>query len=138
MLWEMRKRESGDLSLDGEGSNTGQVLALQELQGSSTTSGNMGDLVNSVPLGSSGGGITTSDDRDGTVGGSGNDGIESGLGALGEGIELEDTGGAVPEDGLCASDDLREDLVGLLTAVESQPAVRDAGLVGGIAGLGGR
>lgn len=98
----------------------------------------MGDLVNSVPLGSGGGGITTSDDRDGTVGGSGNDGIEGSLGTLGKGIELKDTGGTVPEDGLCASDDLGKDLVGLFTAVESQPAVRDSSLVGGIAGLGSR
>ena len=98
----------------------------------------MRDLVNSIPLGSSGGGITTSDDRDGTVGGGSNDGIEGSLGALGKGIELKDTGGAVPKDGLCAGDGLSKDLVGLFTAVESQPAVGDTGLVGGITGLGGR
>jgi len=57
----------GDLGLDGEGGNTGQVLALQELQGGSTTGGNVGDLVDGVPLGSSSGGITTSDNRDGTL-----------------------------------------------------------------------
>lgn len=133
----VREKKKGYLSLEGEGGNTGQVLALQELQGSSTTSGNMGDLVNSVPLGSSGGGISTSDDRDGAVGGGSDDGIEGGLGALGKGVELKDTGGAVPEDGLCASNNLGKDLVGLLTAVESQPAVGDAGLVGGIASFGG-
>lgn len=97
----------------------------------------MGDLVNSIPLGSGSGGITTSDDRDGAVSGGRDDSIKGGLGASGKGVILKDTGGAVPEDGLCASNDLGKDLVGLFAAIKSQPAVGDAGLVGGIAGLGG-
>lgn len=55
------------LLLEGESGNTGQVLALQKLQGSSTTSRDVRDTALHTPLGNSGSGITTSDDRDGTL-----------------------------------------------------------------------
>lgn len=65
------------------------------------------------------------------------DGIQGSLGTLLEGFVLKDTGRSVPENGLGIQDNLGEDLIRLVTAVETQPAVRDTGLVGGIAGLGG-
>lgn len=58
---------NGHLSLDGQSSNTGKVLALQKLQRGSATSGNVGDLVLLAPLGNSGGSITTSNNRDSTL-----------------------------------------------------------------------
>ena len=59
--------DDGCLVLDGEGGNTGEVLALQKLQGSSTSSRDVRDLVFLAPLGDSGGSVTASDNRDGTL-----------------------------------------------------------------------
>lgn len=97
----------------------------------------MAELVLDAVLLGDGGGVTTSDDDDlAVLLDSVDDGIEGGLGAAGELLELEDTGGTVPEDGLGLGDGLLVELDGLLAAVKTLPAVGDAVLVGGVASVG--
>jgi len=124
------------LLLERESGNTGQVLALQKLQGSSATGRDVRDAALHAPLGDSGGGITASNDRDGTIVCGLDNGIHGSLSALGKGIKLKDTSGSVPENGLGTQDGLGEDLVRLFTAVKSQPSVGNAGLISGVASLG--
>ena len=97
----------------------------------------MAELVLDTVLLGDGGGVTTSDDDDlAVLLDSVDDGVEGGLCAVGELLELEDTGGTVPEDGLGLGDGLLVELDGLLAAVKSLPAVGDTVLVGGVAGVG--
>lgn len=97
----------------------------------------MAELVLNTVLLGDGGSVTTTDDDDlAVLLDSVDDGVEGGLGAVGELLELEDTGGTVPEDGLGLSDGLLVELDGLLTAVKSLPAVGDTVLVGGVASVG--
>lgn len=61
--------------------------------------------------------------------------LEKRLGSTGEGVELEDTRGSVPEDRLGLEDGRGEGLARLRSAVETHPAGGDAGLVRGGANL---
>jgi len=67
------------------------------------------DLINHPEFFGGGGGIAASDHRDGTEGGDGGDGLGHGAGATGEGVEFEDSGRAVPDDGFGAFDDFGEE-----------------------------
>lgn len=96
----------------------------------------MAELVLNTVLGSDGSRVTTANDDGAAFLGSLDASVEGGLGALGELVELEDTGGAVPEDGLGLVDGLGEELDRLLAAVETHPAVGNAVLVRGVASVG--
>lgn len=96
----------------------------------------MAELVLNAVLGSNGSGIATANDDGAALLGSLDGGIEGGLGAVGELVELEDTGGAVPEDGLGLVDGIGVELDRLLAAVETHPAIGDAVLVGSMASVG--
>lgn len=92
----------------------------------------MGALILDAVLGGDGGGVAAADDADLAAGDGGDEGVEGGLGARGELVELEDAGGAVPEDGLGAVDGLLEEADRLRSAVEALPPVGDAlGVRGG-------
>ena len=123
--------------LTRQSADTGQLLALEQLQAGSATSGDVAELVLDLVVGGNGSGVTTTDD-DGLAGGGGLEGGVHGLlGAVGELLHLEDTGRTVPQDGLGLVDGSLVELDGLLAAVETHPAVGDAGLVGGGGGVGG-
>lgn len=122
--------------LTRESSNTGKLLALEQLERSTTTGRDVAELVLNTVLGSDGGSVTTTNDDNLTSLGSGNSVVESGLGAASELLELEDTTGAVPQNGLGLVNGLLEELDRLLTAVETHPAVGDALLVGSLASVG--
>lgn len=97
----------------------------------------MAELVLDAVLLGDGSGVTATNDDDlAVLLDSVDNSIESLLGALGELLELEDTGGTVPEDGLGVGDGLLVELDGLVAAVKSLPAVRDTVLVGGVASVG--
>ena len=121
--------------LTGQSGNTGQVLALQKLKRGTTTGGNVAELVLGAVLGRDGGGVTTTDDDDGAVLGGLDDSVQGVLGAAGEGLHLEDTAGAVPQDGLGLGDSLLVELNALLADVQAHVAVGDALGVGGLTGL---
>lgn len=78
---------------------------------------------------------TTTNNHCRAVLGGTNTGIQQRSGTLLEGLHLEHTGRAVPEDRLGLGDGLGECLLGFLTGVETHPLVGDAVLVGGVAGL---
>jgi hypothetical protein len=123
--------------LTGQSSNTGKLFALEELQAGTTASRDVTNLVLNAVLLGDGGGVTTTDDDDlAVLLDSIDDGVKSGLCATGELLELKDTGGTVPEDGLGLGDGLLVELDGLLTTVKSLPAVGDTILVGGVASVG--
>jgi hypothetical protein len=118
--------------LTGQSSNTGKLLALKELQAGTTASRDVANLVLNAVLLGDGGGVTTTDDDDlAVLLDSIDDSVKSGLCAAGELLELKDTGGTVPEDGLGLGDGLLVKLDGLLTTVKSLPTVGDTILVGG-------
>lgn len=122
--------------LTRQSSNTGELLALQQLQASTTTGGDVAQLVLDAVLGSNSGGITTTNDDNLAVLAALDSSIESGLGSLGELLKLKDTSRAVPQDGLGLGDGLLVQLDGLLAAVETHPAVGDTRLVSGGASVG--
>lgn len=119
-----------------ESSNTGQLLALEKLQASATAGRDVAELVLNAILGSNGSGITTTNDNNLALLSSLNSGVKGGLGAVGELVELEDTSGAVPEDGLGLINGLLVELDRLLAAVETHPAVRNTIGIGGLASVG--
>lgn len=130
-------KKIGHYLLTGQSSNTGKLLALEELQAGTTAGRDVANLVLNTVLLGNGGSVTTTDDDDlAVLLDSVNDGVESGLGAAGELLELKDTGGTVPEDGLGIGNGLLVELDGLLTAVKSLPAVGDTVLVSGVASVG--
>lgn len=116
-------------------SDTGKLLALEQLKGSTTTSRNVAQLVLNTVLGSNSSGITTTDDDDLARLSSLNSSIKNSLGAVSEGVELEDTWGTVPDDSLGLSDSLLVELDGLLGAVKTHPAVGDTLRVNDLSGL---
>jgi hypothetical protein len=122
--------------LTRQGRDTGELLALQQLQAGTATSRDVAQLVLNTVLGRNGRGVTTSDDDSLSVLCGGNSAVQDRLGSIGEGLELEDTWWAVPEDGLGLVDGLVDELDGLGSGVESHPSVRNAGLIGGGASLG--
>ena len=140
---ELQKQQGGvagsfylcDL-LTRQSSNTGQLLALQQLERSTATGGNVGELVFDTVLGSNGSGVTTTDDNDGSGLGSLDSCVEGLLGSLGEGLHLEDTGGSVPKDSLGLSDGLLVLLDRLGADVKAHVTIGNAGLVGGRANGG--
>lgn len=97
----------------------------------------MAELVlDTVLLGDGGSVTTTDDDNLAVVLDTVDDGVEGGLGTVGELVKLKDTSGAVPEDGLGLGDGLLVEGDTLLAAVETHPAVGDTLSVGGVASLG--
>lgn len=94
----------------------------------------MAQLVLNTVLGRHGRGVTTSDNDGLSALCGGNSAVQDLLGAVGEGLELEDTGWAVPEDGLGLVDGLVDELDGLGSTVKSHPSIRDTRLIGGGAG----
>lgn len=95
----------------------------------------MAQLVLNTVLGSNSSGITTTDDDDLARLSSLNSSIKNSLGAVSEGVELEDTWGTVPDDSLGLSDSLLVELDGLLGAVKTHPAVGDTLGVNDLSGL---
>lgn len=131
-----RKRYTFDL-LTRQSSNTGKLLALEQLQAGTSTSGDVAQLVLDAILGGDGSCVTTTDDDNlalvlDTIDNS----IQGRLGTVGELLKLKDTSGAVPKDGLGLADSLLVQLHGLLTTVETHPAIGNAFSVGGCASVG--
>lgn len=124
------------LLLLGESSDTGKGLTLEKLKRSSSSSGNMGELVLGTVLLGDSGGISTTNDHGSTVVNGLDTGVKHSLGTLGEVVELKDTGGSVPEDGLGLANDLLELLDRLGTTVQTLPSVGDTLSVGCVANLG--
>merc|ERR1712087_1065598 len=85
-----------------QGRDAWQHLALQKLQRGAATSGDEVHLVLHVPLGRGSGRVPAADDTAATRGGQLGNGLEERLGTLGEVVELEHAGGAVPDDCLRA------------------------------------
>lgn len=97
----------------------------------------MAELVlNTVLLGDGSSVATTNDDNLAVILAAVDDSIEGGLGAVGELLKLKDTSGAVPEDGLGFGDSLLVQLDGLITTVETHPAVGDTLSVSGVTNVG--
>lgn len=122
--------------LTRKSSDTGKLLALEELQRSTATGRDVAELVLDTVLGGNCGSVTTTDDDDLAALSSSDGVVKSGLGAVGELLKLKDTGGTVPQNGLGLVDGLLEELDRLLTAVKTLPAVRDTLLVSGLASVG--
>lgn len=116
--------------------DTGQVLTLEELERSTTTSGDVRELIFSAELGSRGSSVTTTNDNGSTVLNSINGRVQGSNGTSLEGLELEDTGRTVPEDSLGSGNGLLVRLLSLGTNVQTQGAVGDTRLVGGSADIG--
>ena len=70
-------------------------------------------------------GVATADDGDAALAGEFSEGGGDGVGALGEGVHLEDTHGAVPDDGLAVGEGALELLDGLGADVQTHPALGD-------------
>ena len=103
-----------------QGADAGQNLALKQLERSATTGGAEGELVGHLELLGCSHGVTTTNDGDAVAL---SQALGNSLGALGEGIELEHTHGAVPEHGLGALDDGADFLDGLVTDVDAHAAL---------------
>lgn len=115
--------------------NTGQSLAFQQLQRSTTTSGNVAQFVLLTGLGDKGSSVTTTNNDSGAVLGGLDTGLEKGVGATSKRRELKDTSRAVPEDGLGLSNGLSKEFSGLGSTVETHPVRGDTRLVSSRAGL---
>jgi hypothetical protein len=100
-------------------------LALEELERSSTTGGNVAELVLLAGVGNDGSSVATSNNNSRSVLDGLDGSVEKGGGSLGKVGELEDTGGTVPEDGLGLGNSLGEDLSGLGSSIETHPTVGD-------------
>ncbi len=83
--------------LFGEGGDAGEGFAFEELEGGTAAGGDVGDAIGDACLVDGGDGVSTADDRGGVV--VGGDGFGDGVGAGGEGRELEDAHGTVPDNG---------------------------------------
>mmetsp|Transcript_116799 Transcript_116799/g.302719 ORF Transcript_116799/g.302719 Transcript_116799/m.302719 type:complete len:439 (-) Transcript_116799:279-1595(-) len=109
-----------------QGLNAREHLALKELERGAATRGDEVDLVLHVPLGGRCGGVPTTDDALATLLRELSHGLKQRLRALGEGVELEDAGRAVPDHGLGAHHGLAEESHGLGPTVHALPICRDA------------
>ena len=85
----------------------------------------MGHLGGEAGLLDGGDGVTTANDGDAALAGELGEGGGNSVGALGEGVELEDTHGAVPDDGLAVSEASLELSDGLRSDIKTHPALRD-------------
>mmetsp|Transcript_2844 Transcript_2844/g.6236 ORF Transcript_2844/g.6236 Transcript_2844/m.6236 type:complete len:286 (+) Transcript_2844:1154-2011(+) len=108
-----------------QGSNAGQHAALQQLQRSTTSSGDVAHLGGDASLLHSGHRVTATDDGDGTLGGDLSQLVGNAHSALGKLGELEHTHGAVPDHGLGVIQGLVEQLNGLGANVKTQPVIGD-------------
>lgn len=122
-------------SLGRQSSDARELLALEQLQGSTTTGRDVGDLALSTELNGSCGGVTTTNDSGGTLLGGLNDGSDGRLGAGSEFLKFKHTTGAVEQDSLGLEDLLAEDLARLFTTVQTHEFVRDTAGVSGVAHL---
>lgn len=122
--------------LTGQSSNTRELLALQQLQAGTATSGDVAQLILDTILGSNGGSVTTTNDDNLAVLAALDNGVKSGLGAASELLKLKDTGRAVPQNGLGLVNSLLVQLDGLITTVKAHPSIRDTILVSGEASVG--
>mmetsp|Transcript_19328 Transcript_19328/g.48276 ORF Transcript_19328/g.48276 Transcript_19328/m.48276 type:complete len:662 (+) Transcript_19328:390-2375(+) len=111
--------------------DAGEKLPLEQLERRAAAGGDEGDLVLHVELGGGGGGVASANDAFVARRGGLRHRLEHSLGALGEGVELEDAGRAVPDDGLGGEDLLAEELHRLRPAVHALPPVGDATLARG-------
>src|SRR5919199_2072762 len=99
--------------------HTGQLLALDVLQGSSATGRDVAHPVLEPELLDGGDRVAAPDDARGTSLAGRGDGASDAFGAPGESLDLEDAHRAVPEDGLRARDALLEEPDGARTDVEA-------------------
>lgn len=136
-LTRSHESESRKDLLTRQSSDTRQLLALEQLQGSSAASRDVAELVLNAIVGSNSSSVTTTDDDDLALASSLKGGVHGGLGAVGEFLHLEYTRRAVPKDGLSLVDGGLVELDRLLAAVETHPTVGNAVLVGGSGGVGG-
>jgi hypothetical protein len=119
-----------------EVSDTRKLLTLEKLKGSSTSGGDVGQLVlNTILLGDSSG-VSSSNDDGGTLLSSLNSGVKSSLSSVGELVELENTGRTVPEDSLSLRNSLLEEITRLLSTVKSLPSIGDSISVGSVSSVG--
>lgn len=125
-----------NLGLLRKSGNTGKSLTLEKLERSTSTGRNVGELVLGAKLLGNSGGITTTNDDGGTVVAGLDTGVENGLGTVGKGVKLENTGGTVPQDSLGLANDLLEGLDGLGAGIETLPSVGNTLGVGSVANLG--
>lgn len=95
----------------------------------------MADLIFSTVLSGNGSCVTTANDNGSAALDSRYGSVESSLGSGSEGFQLENTGGAVPEDGLGLSDGLLVGLDTVLANIQTHEAVRDALLICGVTNL---
>ena len=85
-----------------EGFYAGEFFAFEELQAGTAAGADVGDFVGYAGLVDGAYAVAAADDADGcSVGGYG---VGDGVSAYGEGGELEDAGGAVPDDGARSRD----------------------------------
>ena len=122
--------------LTRQGRDTGQVLALKQLERRTTSGRDMRELVLYTVFGRNSSSVTTTNDDNLAALCSSDGTVECRLGALGELVKLEHTSRAVPEDGLRLVNGFLVQLDRLLSAVETHPAVGDAVLVLSIANIG--
>jgi hypothetical protein len=109
-----------------KGSNTREDKTLKELEGSATTSGDVGHLLSEAGLLNGSDGVTSTDDGDGALASALSEGLGDSVGALSELVELEHTHGAVPDDGLAVRELLLDELGGLGAVVKTHPSVGDS------------
>ena len=114
-------RGVGVFLLLAQGADAGKHLAFEQLEGGAATRGAEGELVGHLELLGCGHGVATAHDGGAIALG---EAFSQGLGALGEGVELEHAQGAVPENGLGALDDAAEFLNGLVTDVDAHAISR--------------
>merc|ERR1719387_1916328 len=106
--------------------DAGEDLALEQLERRAAARRDEGDLVLHVELGGGSRRVAAADDALVALRRRLGDGLEHGLGALGEGIELEDARRAVPDDRLRLEHLLAEERHRRGTAVHALPALGDA------------
>jgi hypothetical protein len=116
-------------------SNSGEDLALKELEGSTASGGDVGHLLSEASLLDGSDGVTSTDDGDGALGSALSKSLGNSVGSGSELVELEHTHGSVPDDGLAVSELLLDELGGLGTVVETHPSVGD-GLYANSLGVG--
>lgn len=86
----------GELSLDG--CNAGEGFALDGFEQGSATRGDVGYLIGKTEFVHAGNAISSSDQREGSIGRSFHDGFADGFRAYGEVVKFEYSRGAVPKD----------------------------------------
>ena len=118
----------------GEGGDSGEGFALEELEGGTAAGGDVGDAVGDAGFVDRRDGISAADDGGGVV--VGGDGFGDGVGAGGEGGELEDAHRAVPDDGFGGEDFAGVGVDGFGADVEGHEVFREGTSAGEGFGFG--